>query len=102
MDTPTRRKAVAIRYRQGEDDAPVVVARGQGHIAEQILELAEQYDIPMYEDADLVEVLSTIDIGHHIPPELYQAIAEVLAFVYRLNNRLPEPGGAGGQKTKSP
>ncbi len=78
-------KAVALRYKQGEDRAPVVVAKGQGFVAEKILEIAEQYDIPLYEDRDLLEILSKIDLGDTIPPDLYKAVAEVLAFVYRMN-----------------
>jgi flagellar biosynthesis protein len=88
MDTPipnTRKKVVALKYKAGEDDAPRVIAKGQGDIAEKILKLAEEHKIPMYQDADLVEVLSKIDLSHAIPPEMYQAVAEVLAFVYRLN-----------------
>ncbi len=80
-----KKRAVALRYQQGEDDAPVVVAKGKGLIADKIIALAEEYDIPLYQDPDLVEVLSTIDLGHMIPVELYQAVAEVLAFVYRMN-----------------
>ena len=80
-----RKKVVALKYTASEDDAPRVVAKGQGAIAEHILKLADEYKIPMYQDADLVEVLSRIDLSHTIPPELYQAVAEVLAFVYRMN-----------------
>ncbi len=85
-----RRKAVAIRYRAEETQAPVVVAKGGGAIADRILELAERYHIPLYRDPDLVTVLSTLDLGAMIPPELYQAVAEVLAFIYRMNGRYAE------------
>lgn len=88
MDTQlpqSRKKVVALKYKAGEDDAPRVVAKGQGSIADQILKLAEEHKIPMYQDADLVEVLSKIDLSHAVPPEMYQAVAEVLAFVYRMN-----------------
>ena len=83
-----RKKAVALRYHRGEDDAPVVIAKGAGHLAERILEIANEYDIPLYEDPDLVEVLAKIDLGNVIPPELYQAVAEALAFVYNLNRKM--------------
>lgn len=92
MDTQPRKRAVAIRYKSDEDSAPSIVAKGQGVIAEQILEIAEKHNIPLYEDRDLVEVLSALDLGSAIPPDLYQAVAEVLAFVYRLNNKIPEQG----------
>jgi len=83
-----RRRAVALRYRRGEDIAPVVVAKGAGLLADRIIEVAKEHNIPIYEDPDLVEVLAKIDLGRVIPPELYQAVAEVLAFVYNLNQKM--------------
>jgi flagellar biosynthesis protein len=80
-----RKKAIALRYRSGEDAAPVVLAKGTGTVAERIMEIARTHDIPLYQDADLVSVLSAIDLGNTIPPELYQAVAEILAFVYKIN-----------------
>ena len=85
-----RKRAVALRYDLDRDSAPTVVAKGSGLIAEKIIELAEEYDIPLYQDPDLAEVLCTIDLGDYIPPDLYKAIAEVLAFVYRMNGKLPK------------
>ena len=82
-----RRRAVALRYVQGEDEAPRVVAKGEGSIAEKIIAIAKENNIPLHEDPDLVEVLGSIDLGHLIPPDLYKAVAEILAFVYRLNNK---------------
>lgn len=80
-----RIKAVALRYHSGEDVAPVVIAKGTGAVAEKILEIARKHDIPLYQDPDLVSVLSAIDLGAVIPQELYQAVAEILAFVYKIN-----------------
>ncbi|MFB3786448.1 MAG: EscU/YscU/HrcU family type III secretion system export apparatus switch protein [bacterium] len=89
-DSPrSRKKAVALRYRPDEDHAPVVVAKGAGVLADKILEIAEQHRIPLYEDPDLVELLSTIDRGQVIPPQLYKAVAEILVFVYRMNGKFP-------------
>ncbi|MBD3266579.1 FhlB domain-containing protein [bacterium] len=85
-----RTRAVALRYNVGDDPAPVVVAKGAGSIAERILALAEEHEIPIYEDPDLAEILSKIDLGHTIPPDLYKAVAEVLAFVYRMNQNYSE------------
>ncbi len=82
-----RSKAVALRYDHPRDPAPRVVAKGQGRIAEKILEIAREHQIPIHEDPDLVEVLAKIELDRAIPPELYQAVAEVLAFLYRLNAR---------------
>ena len=87
---PSRRRAVALRYNREEDSAPVVVAKGKGIIAEEIIAIAKEHDIPLYRDPDLVEILSTIHLGHVIPPDLYKAAAEVLAFVYRMNGKYPE------------
>jgi flagellar biosynthesis protein len=65
--------------------SPQIVATGRGEVAERIIALAREHDIPIKEDPELVGLLATLDIGSAIPPELYQAVAEVLVFVYRLN-----------------
>ena len=78
-------KAVALKYDAAERDAPEVVASGRGRIAEKIIELAKARGIYIKQDPDLVEVLSKLDIGDAIPPELYAVVAEILAFVYRVN-----------------
>lgn len=80
-----RKGAVALRYEEAEDQAPVVVAKGWGEIAQKILDIARENDIPLYEDPDLLEVLSRLDLSEAIPPELYQAVAEILSFIYRMN-----------------
>ncbi len=82
------KKAAALRYNEREDNAPRVVASGKGKIAEKIIEIAREYDIPIYEDPDLVELLLKVDIGEEIPPELYKAVAEVLAFIYKLREEV--------------
>ena len=81
-----RKKAVALRYDEAKDSAPKVIAKGAGLLAERIIELAEKHGIHTYKDPDLVEVLSAVVIDNEIPRELYRAVAEVLAFVYRLNS----------------
>jgi len=80
-------RAVALRYEHEKDDAPRVVAKGRGEIAKQIIEIAKEHGVTIYEDDDLVEVLSRLDLNQLIPPELYYANADVLAFVYRVNGR---------------
>ena len=67
--------------------APRVTAKGKGLLAEKIIEVAKQHNIPLYKDKNLVQVLEALEIETEIPPELYQAVAEVLAFIYRLNQR---------------
>ncbi len=89
---PTRKTAVALKYRAQEDRAPRIVAQGHGVLAERILEIAQEHDIPIYEDMLLVEVLARLDIGAEIPESLYQVIAEVLAFVYSLDKRHSDSG----------
>lgn len=82
-----RKKAVALRYKPSEDHAPEITAKGEGKIAEKIIELALQHDIPIKDDPDLVEILSTLDLNEEIPTTVYVAVAELLAFVYSLNKK---------------
>lgn len=96
-----RRKAVALRYDAEQDAAPKVVASGSGLLAERILEIARANNVAIHEDPNLVAVLSKLDVDTEIPEELYRAVAEVLAFVYRLNQSLgkggrPRPAGEVG------
>ncbi|MGO4375041.1 EscU/YscU/HrcU family type III secretion system export apparatus switch protein [Paenibacillus sp. YIM B09110] len=81
------RKAVALKYEPGERNAPVMIAKGKGHIADQILEKAKENGIPIQEDASLVEVLSKLDVDQEIPAELYTLVAEILSFVYRSDRK---------------
>jgi flagellar biosynthesis protein len=81
------RKAVALRYEAGNDAAPHVVAKGAGPLADRIIELAREHGVPVQEDRDLTALLSQLDVNVRIPPELYRAVAEIIAFVYRLSAR---------------
>jgi flagellar biosynthesis protein len=78
-----RKKAAALQYEKETDAAPRVVAKGSGIIADRILQLAKEHNIPVKEDPQLVEVLAQLDLNQEIPPELYRAVAEILAFIYR-------------------
>lgn len=80
-------KAVALSYDEEKAAAPQVLASGSGLIAESIIERAEAAGIYIQENPDLVELLAKVPVGEEIPPELYQTIAEVLAFVYSVNDR---------------
>lgn len=82
-----RQRAVALRYDAARDAAPKVVAKGAGHVAERILELAREHGVVVHEDPDLVAALAHLDLDMEIPESLYRAVAEVLAFVYELNRR---------------
>lgn len=78
-------KAVALKYEREKDPAPKIVATGRGAVAEQILQLAFASGVKVREDADLVEVLSHLEIDTPIPLEAYAAVAEILAYVYKAN-----------------
>lgn len=77
--------AAALEYRAGEDEAPRVTALGRGAMAERIIAAARAAGVPVREDAALVELLLRLDLDERIPPELYRAVAEILAFLYRCN-----------------
>ncbi|MGD9056271.1 MAG: EscU/YscU/HrcU family type III secretion system export apparatus switch protein [Desulfobacterales bacterium] len=81
-------KAVALIYDKDRDAAPKVVAKGRGRVAKKIIETAKAHHVPLVEDENLVQVLEALDLETQIPPELYRAVAEVLAFVYRLNAKM--------------
>ena len=80
-------EAAALRYEEGHESAPVVVASGKGVLAERIVEIAREAQVPVVEDAALVSALLALELGEEIPPELYQAVARVLVFVYDLDRR---------------
>ena len=82
-----RTKAAAIRYKPEKDSAPKVVAKGSGAVAERILQVAREHNVPLRDDPQLVEVLSALDLYQEIPPELYRAVAEILAFVYKMTKK---------------
>ena len=83
---PTPKKAAALRYTPGQT-APEVVASGRGLIAEKILAAAAEAGIPVREDEDLAQALGSLDLGSEIPPELYVAVAEAIAWAYRMDAR---------------
>jgi len=80
-------KAVALRYIPEKDRAPKVTAKGSGLLAEKIIQLAKKHGIPIREDAALVQVLSQLDFYQEIPPTVYLVVAEILAFIYSVNNQ---------------
>ena len=88
MDKPGKDapRAVALRFRPRDDSAPRVMAKGSGYVAERIVELARKHYLPVRRDKDLVQVLSLLDLNEEIPPHVFRAVAEILAFVYRVSN----------------
>lgn len=79
---PVRQRAVALQYGVS-DSAPVIVAAGMGHLAEKILDVAQENGVPVYEDNSLATILSQLNLGQEIPAELYRAVVEI--YVYFLN-----------------
>jgi len=79
--------AVALKYERDKHQAPVIAAKGKGFIAEQIIELARQYNIEVRQDTDLAHMLEKLDIDTPIPLEAYAAVAEILAYVYKANDK---------------
>ncbi len=79
--------AIALQY-DGEN-APIVTASGEGAIAEEILRIAREHNIPLREDALLAELLSDLNLGEEIPPMLYRVIAEVIAYAYLVSGKVP-------------
>jgi len=88
-EQPFRKKlmAAALRYEQGKQKAPVVVAKGSGIVAENIIEMAKSHGIPLQENPELVQVLMKLEINQEIPAELYQVVAEILAMIYRASQQ---------------
>lgn len=82
---PQKKTAVALEY-QPTDQAPKVIASGQGYLAQKIIDVAQQEEIPVHKDEKLADSLQNIEIGEYIPPELYQVVADVLVFVDAMDN----------------
>jgi flagellar biosynthesis protein len=78
-----RKKAVALSYQPNDIDAPKVIAKGKGKVAENIIENAQHHQVPIQEDPSLVSLLSELSLNQSIPEDLYQAVAEVFAFIYK-------------------
>lgn len=87
MKNEERKEAVALTYSGDDDSAPVVTAKGKGLLADQIIQKAKENNVPIYEDKALVELLGKLDLNETIPEELYKAVAEVFAFIYRLDQK---------------
>ena len=86
-DPNASRQAVALKYDMEQDSAPKVVAKGRGHVAENILAAAQKNAVPVYQNKTLVNMLMALEIDREIPPELYRTIAEVMAYVYRIDKK---------------
>ncbi len=82
-----KREAIALLY--DGDQAPTLTAKGEGDLAEQIIQLAMEYEVPIYQNADLAKMLARMELGDQIPEELYRTIAEIIAFAWYLKGKAP-------------
>ena len=94
-NTEEKKKAAAISYNPEKDRAPQLVAAGQGLVAEKILEIARAFNVPVREDRNLVHLLEALEINSDIPEALYRVVAEVLVYIYRLDNEYDAPESTG-------
>ncbi|MDA8053120.1 MAG: EscU/YscU/HrcU family type III secretion system export apparatus switch protein [Deltaproteobacteria bacterium] len=80
-------KASALRYDKEKENAPILVAKGKGKVAEKIIDIANKENIPVIENKALADILDKLDIYDEIPPELYRVVAQLFAFIYKLNEK---------------
>lgn len=80
-----QKKAAALSYQADTDPAPRISAKGSGWVAEEIIARAKKHGVPIQEDATLTELLQAFETGRMIPPELYEAVAEIFLFIYNLD-----------------
>jgi flagellar biosynthesis protein len=87
MSKNKQTKAIALAYDSSHHDAPKIVAKGKGLVAEKLIEKAKEHKVPIQEDSSLVELLSQLQMNETIPEQLYQAVAEVFAFIYQVDRQ---------------
>ncbi len=87
-DSPS---AVALKY-DGER-APVIAASGTHELAEEIIRIAREHNVPLYENPELASILARLELNDEIPETLYRVVAEILAFAFNLQGRTPEDAG---------
>lgn len=95
-DAQPPKKAVALSYDEGADEAPRVVASGSGLVAERIIQTAREAGVAIQENPALVEALAALDLGEQIPAELYPVVAEVLVWVRRVDSARGSENGIRG------
>ncbi len=91
------KKAVALKYDMEQNQAPKLVAKGKGHVAENILEAARKGQVPVYQNKSLVNMLMALELDKEIPTELYTTVAEILAYVYRIDKGKGSAGDLGNR-----
>jgi len=93
MSTPSNTPPLAVALEYDGEHAPRVTARGHDRVAEQIVRLAREHNIPMQENAPLAGMLAKLELNEEIPEALYLAVAQVIAFAYHLSGKVPHRGG---------
>lgn len=91
---PTTNAAVALKY--DGDKAPTITATGTHELAEEIVRIAREHEVPLYENAELASILARLSLNEEIPESLYRVIAEILAFAFHIRGRTPEDARPGG------
>ncbi len=87
QDKKSRKPRFAVALEYDGEQAPIVTAKGHQETADEILKIAQEEHIPVYEDSELSSLLDQLDLGDHIPESLYIVVAEVLSFAYRLSGK---------------
>ena len=83
----TNTKAVALKYKAYEDLAPKVIAKGKGEIAKKIIEKAKKYDVPLFQNEEMANMLLNVDVGEEIPAKIYESVVEVFIWLYKLEEK---------------
>ncbi|MFZ2620243.1 MAG: EscU/YscU/HrcU family type III secretion system export apparatus switch protein [Alphaproteobacteria bacterium] len=86
-DKDLPKKAAALSYDRANSAAPKLSAKGRGDVAERIIEVAKAHNIPIHEDADLIEILEKVELEQEIPLEIYAVVAEIFAYIYKANKK---------------
>ena len=87
MKKSTNIKAVALKYKAYEEMAPKVVAKGRGELAKKIIEKAKEFDVPLFQNEELADMLLNIEVGEEVPPKMYEAVVEVFIWLYKLEEK---------------
>ncbi len=90
MNTDSTQTSIAVALHYDGESAPQVTAKGSAELAEQIIAIAKQHNVPLQENTELVQLLSQLELGDQIPQELYLAVAEIIAFTYMLKGKRPK------------
>ncbi len=97
-DDRLNKKAVALKYDETQNSAPIIVASGMGYVAEKIVEIANDNGVPVYEDNSLATVLTQMELGKEIPPELYQTIVDIYAYFLKYSPHTPQDTPASAEE----